>query len=400
VSVTGLNRSKHYPTIAQAVLLLGAVLSLNILLDLALRSVWGLAGGQGIKIRFYDDHPLLQYLLLSLAVSFVAWTGWQRSRVPWRQVFPFRAVPAAKIAAAVLIAVGLHFLLSDLDNLLRPALGYRMDPALQEALSGNLWEVAFFVVILAPLTEEVLFRGLILTGFANNYSLKTAILASAALFGAFHLNLAQFFPAVVIGAVLGWLVLFTRSLWVGVIGHAVNNAMPLLMSRVLQVRIPGYTVESVAGATFQPWWFNLIGVALVAAGIRLLAGSGGEEREASVPAELQRPELAPLPPPLESKPAKDSNYGRFSLGLAVLVGVGFVTLSVWVASARENGRLETLQPVVGLLTIVQFLLGFAGFGLGLSGLRHDSNKKAAGIGVALNGFYILLMLAGFAATLG
>ncbi len=395
-----MNRSKHYPTIPQAVLLLGAVLSLNILLDLALRSVWGLAGGQGMKIRFYDEHPLLQYLLLSLAVAFVVWTGWQRSRVPWRQVFPFRPVPAVQVAAAVLIAVGLHFLLSDLDNLLRAALGYRLDPALQEALSGNLWEVAFFVVILAPLTEEVLFRGLILTGFANNYSLKTAILASAALFGAFHLNLPQFFPAAVIGAVLGWLVLFTRSLWIGVIGHAVNNAMPLLMSRVLQVRIPGYTVEPVAGAAFQPWWFNLIGVALVAGGIWLLAGSVREEQEASVPAELQRPQSPPFPPPEEPKSGKAGNYGRFSLGLAMLVGVGFVTLSMWVATARQNGRLESLQPLVGLLTIVQFLLGFAGLGLGLSGLRSDSNKKAAGIGVALNGFYILLMLAGFAATLG
>ena len=79
------------------------------------------------------------------------------------------------------------------------------------------------VCAMAPLLEEMLFRGIVLRGFLQRYSRWQAILGSALLFGAAHLNIYQFIVGLVLGTVLGWLYERTRSLIPCIALHAAYN---------------------------------------------------------------------------------------------------------------------------------------------------------------------------------
>ncbi len=81
--------------------------------------------------------------------------------------------------------------------------------------------------LIAPVLEEMLFRGIILRSFLYQYSRSTAIWGSSVLFGLAHLNIYQFAVATATGLVCGWLYEKTRSLWPGIFLHAGANAIVL-----------------------------------------------------------------------------------------------------------------------------------------------------------------------------
>ncbi|GAB3237211.1 hypothetical protein GCM10027346_28500 [Hymenobacter seoulensis] len=85
---------------------------------------------------------------------------------------------------------------------------------------------AFLVgVVAVPILEEVLFRGVILQALLRAYRPWVAIGQSALLFGIIHFNPAQSLGTALIGVVLGWLYYRTRSLWLCISIHALNNLL-------------------------------------------------------------------------------------------------------------------------------------------------------------------------------
>lgn len=85
-------------------------------------------------------------------------------------------------------------------------------------------------VVLAPLGEELFFRGLFLPFIAQGWRNSwTAIAITAVLFGAFHYPLFHVVPALAaLGFLLGYLYVRTGSLTLVVLVHAVFNAKTLL----------------------------------------------------------------------------------------------------------------------------------------------------------------------------
>jgi len=77
--------------------------------------------------------------------------------------------------------------------------------------------------LLAPVLEEMLFRGIILRSFLKRYPPGVAIVHSAAVFGLAHMNVYQFFGAMLLGLTLGWLYERTRSLWPCIALHMSYN---------------------------------------------------------------------------------------------------------------------------------------------------------------------------------
>lgn len=83
-------------------------------------------------------------------------------------------------------------------------------------------------VCAAPFVEELVFRGVLLSGLMRRMSAGWAILVSALVFGCAHLPDFKFawfaIPALVImGLALAWLRLRSRSLWPSMVLHATNN---------------------------------------------------------------------------------------------------------------------------------------------------------------------------------
>src|SRR5262249_14667853 len=93
----------------------------------------------------------------------------------------------------------------------------------ERMMSGSLASVVA-VCILAPALEEMLFRGIILRSFLNQYSRWKAILLSAALFGLAHMNLYQFVGGMAVGILLGWIYERSRSVYPCILLHGASNS--------------------------------------------------------------------------------------------------------------------------------------------------------------------------------
>lgn len=86
--------------------------------------------------------------------------------------------------------------------------------------------------VLAPIAEEVVFRGAILRTLLTMLNGKwhwVAIILSAVIFGCAHGNLAQGIHAFVIGCILGWMYYRTGSILPGVVLHWVNNSVAYIL---------------------------------------------------------------------------------------------------------------------------------------------------------------------------
>ncbi len=77
--------------------------------------------------------------------------------------------------------------------------------------------------ILAPIFEEVIFRGIILNGLLKSYNPLKAIAFSSLLFGLVHLNPIQIVAALTMGIFAGWVYYKTKSIGYTILIHAVNN---------------------------------------------------------------------------------------------------------------------------------------------------------------------------------
>jgi membrane protease YdiL (CAAX protease family) len=97
------------------------------------------------------------------------------------------------------------------------------EQAFANMVAGNLAAV-ISTCVLAPLLEEMLFRGIILRAFLLRHERWAAISYSALFFGAAHLNIYQFVMAFWLGLLLGWLFERSRSLIPCIALHAAVNS--------------------------------------------------------------------------------------------------------------------------------------------------------------------------------
>lgn len=216
----------YYPGIMEAIHLLVLYIVLQSMIDFPLA-----------LYDYHHDtnwlaHPWISFVSNMGITLFIFYLAYKKANQPFRQVFalkgfnPWILLPALFILPAMQYLVG--FLNILVDNLL-PAPPWFWE--LFERIFDNrfgFWGTALKVVLLAPLVEEILFRGIIMHGLMRNYRGWLAVLMSGILFSAFHLNPWQMTYTFFLGLLLGWLMLKTRSLPLAILVHAMNNLLVLL----------------------------------------------------------------------------------------------------------------------------------------------------------------------------
>ncbi len=97
-----------------------------------------------------------------------------------------------------------------------------------KAVNAMLFNV-FMIAIIPGIGEELLFRGVVLKlfkGWIRNYHI--AIIISAVLFSALHLQFYGFLPRLLLGLLLGYMYVWSGSLWVPIFIHFMNNAFAII----------------------------------------------------------------------------------------------------------------------------------------------------------------------------
>ncbi len=80
-------------------------------------------------------------------------------------------------------------------------------------------------VVMAPVFEEIVFRGFLFRGFANSWGWWWGALVSSTIFGLAHLHLDVFVPLAGLGFALAWIYRRTGSLWPCIVLHALFNTV-------------------------------------------------------------------------------------------------------------------------------------------------------------------------------
>ena len=125
------------------------------------------------------------------------------------------------------------------------------------ALALNLLVMA----AIPALGEELFFRGILQTVLGEKLNRHLAVWITAFIFSAIHLQFYGFLPRFLLGAALGYLFLFSGSIWASIVAHFVNNALAVLL---FFLTFNGYlTFDMDAFGTQNTWWLGFLSLTLV-----------------------------------------------------------------------------------------------------------------------------------------
>lgn len=220
------HKIRYYPTTLEAIHLLVLYVFLQSLVD--------------FPLALYDYHHDTNWLsnvwISSISTfsitAFIFIYGFRKTGNSFKNTFAIKAFNPLIIIAVIVMLPAMQYLIGLLNQQVEKVLP---PPPwfweLFERIFKNrfgFWGVILKVVVLAPVIEEVLFRGIIMHGLMRNYKNWYAILLSGILFSVFHLNPWQMTYTFFLGLLLGWIMVKTRSLPLAIIVHALNNLIVLL----------------------------------------------------------------------------------------------------------------------------------------------------------------------------
>jgi membrane protease YdiL (CAAX protease family) len=85
------------------------------------------------------------------------------------------------------------------------------------------------IAVVPAIGEELIFRGIILPIFIKwTGRLHLSVWLSAALFSAMHMQFYGFIPRMILGALLGYLFVWSKNIWSPILAHFANNFMALI----------------------------------------------------------------------------------------------------------------------------------------------------------------------------
>lgn len=165
------------------------------------------------------------------------------------------------LASGILLQIGIDMILELVFGLF-PAL-YESYSAISEALGTETIWMVLSICILAPIGEEVIFRGLTYRIFRRAIPWQAAMIVQAVLFGVYHLNLVQGVYAALLGLVLGYLVYRYESVLPGILLHiAINSSSYLvgyLLPAELEDSIPGMIIVGIVTTSLALFLINRVG---------------------------------------------------------------------------------------------------------------------------------------------
>lgn len=116
---------------------------------------------------------------------------------------------------------------------------------------GEFFIGVFVIALLPAIGEELVFRGMIQPElYRAGRNQHVAIWVTAILFSAFHMQFFGFVPRMLLGALFGYLYVWSGSLFVPMIAHFVNNGFAVIMVYLNQLGIVSIDIDSPEAA---PW---------------------------------------------------------------------------------------------------------------------------------------------------
>ncbi len=184
------------------------------------------------NLSFQYAVSILILTVFAMMMPFVLYS--LRKGIPsYIKALPFHsAIPSGKMLLLIAMGFGLCIVVNGITGIIGvvfSSAGIEGElpelPVSQSALDVFMNFVASAAV--APVVEEFIFRGVIMQPL-RRYGDRFAIVASAAVFGIAHGRPTNIVFAFLSGIIIGCAVVYSRSIWVGIIIHALNNVFSTL----------------------------------------------------------------------------------------------------------------------------------------------------------------------------
>lgn len=176
-------------------------------------------------------------LLTSTQIGLLAVTG-GLVVVP-RALAGLRLAPPARLGRSTLIGLGMAIpawigatLLAYLATNVLKAIGFSQSPGILDTVldRGDPTVLVLALVLVAPVAEEIFFRGVVYNAWERERGPRVALLGSAALFAVIHASPFSFFPIFALGVGLVLVYRSTRSLPAAMAMHAGFNAISVALA--------------------------------------------------------------------------------------------------------------------------------------------------------------------------
>lgn len=186
------------------------------------------------------------------------WKGKNFCRIEiWKKGRPMKATDFLGLLCVFMSGQAIFQVMSvALEMILNPFGMSILESMEAAAMTADSFSMFLYLTLLAPVTEEIFFRGVIQRSL-EPYGKKFAILGSAFLFGIFHGNIVQSPYAFAVGLVLGYVASEYSIVWAMVL-HMFNNlVMGDMLTRITEF-VPGWVGEVLSFGFI--WGFALLGV--------------------------------------------------------------------------------------------------------------------------------------------
>ncbi|MFO0838823.1 MAG: ABC transporter permease subunit/CPBP intramembrane protease [Phycisphaerae bacterium] len=278
-------RRRSNPSIAQALLLLALVYTLNFYIQQAINSS-SLAQGPAFMIAIAST------LIVLLLISPLA-ACWYL-RIDAREALRLRAPGVAPIIAALCFGTSTWVLAKAWIVVQQRWLP--MDPAMlrgieqQMAWMGDISPAiaVVFLALVPAMCEEIFFRGFVLSGVCESLKRPAAVLVVAMGFGLFHYSAHRLVATACLGVLLGLLVVQSRSIWPAMLAHFMHNCVSVLTQQIPQFNqwLEQNGMPSGLDAAPSPTWIIAASIAVLV-GVITLAISPREQVVPRLPAAQQ-----------------------------------------------------------------------------------------------------------------
>ena len=209
-------KAGQMPGIGDTILMFGLLLLLMIYLSSSLvfrLGIWGTG--------------LVQLIILAVPV-FYAWY----MKADFKKLFSLKVPVLKHILGGICMWLGVWLLEQVVIVSLAqwfPSLVETSD-ALNSVITDAGFISAFIVVGICPaIAEEFAFRGFLFGTLKDKWKPWLAIVVSALLFGAYHMNLLQFVGGTMMGIAIAYVAYRSGSIWIGAIMHFINNGLSVIL---------------------------------------------------------------------------------------------------------------------------------------------------------------------------
>ena len=122
------------------------------------------------------------------------------------------------------------------------------------------------MAVLPALAEELSFRGTLQQVLAESQESRVkshiAIWVTAFIFSAIHMQFYGFVPRMLMGAMFGYLFVWSGSLWIPIVMHFVNNGVAVVAYYVLGENSSADTI-----GTSTTWWLGVVSLMITSLGL-------------------------------------------------------------------------------------------------------------------------------------